>query len=83
MYQGKAQCELLKEIRSQIATQNGIDYATSECGFEGECKGTCPKCEAARFHFDKLANEEFYSFFFCPSSFVLRLLSLVLIVSQC
>lgn len=46
MYQGKAKCELLKEIRSQIATQNGIDYETSDCSFEGDCKGTCPKCEA-------------------------------------
>ena len=45
MNQGKAQCELLKEIRSQIAIQNGIQYETSECGFEGDCKGTCPKCE--------------------------------------
>jgi periplasmic protein TonB len=46
MNQGKAKCELLKEIRSQIAAQNGIDYATSECVFKGDCKGTCPKCEA-------------------------------------
>lgn len=46
MYQGKATCEVLKEIRSQIAAQNEIEYEMSDCRFEGDCKGTCPKCEA-------------------------------------
>ncbi len=35
----------MKEIRTQIAAKNDIEYITSECGFQGECKGTCPKCE--------------------------------------
>ena len=43
---GKQKCEKLKELRKQIADKNGIDYQTTECGFEGECKGFCPKCDA-------------------------------------
>lgn len=43
---GKEKCKALKEIRKQIAEKNDIAYAVSECTFQGECKGTCPKCEA-------------------------------------
>ncbi|MCL2329129.1 MAG: hypothetical protein FWC39_11545 [Bacteroidetes bacterium] len=43
---GKEICEQLKEIRLQIAKENEIDYETSECTFEGECKGSCPRCDA-------------------------------------
>lgn len=43
---GKKKCKILKEIRKQIAEQNDIEYITSECQHKGECKGTCPKCEA-------------------------------------
>ena len=43
---GKKKCKILKEIRRQIAEQNDIEYITSECQHKGECKGTCPKCEA-------------------------------------
>ena len=46
MTYGKRTCKILKEIRQQIADRNDIDYITSECHFQGECKGTCPKCEA-------------------------------------
>ena len=45
MTRGKKTCKILKEIRTQIAEKNDIEYVTSECGFQGECKGTCPKCE--------------------------------------
>ncbi|MDR1761358.1 MAG: TonB family protein, partial [Bacteroidales bacterium] len=45
MTRGKKTCKILKEIRKQIAEKNNIEYITSECGFQGECKGTCPKCE--------------------------------------
>jgi len=24
----------------------GIEYAISQCDFQGVCKGTCPKCES-------------------------------------
>lgn len=43
---GKSKCKLLKEIRRQIAAQNDIEFVTSECKFQGNCSGTCPKCEA-------------------------------------
>ncbi len=46
MTRGKKVCKILKEIRQQIADKNDIEYITSECYFQGECKGTCPKCEA-------------------------------------
>ena len=43
---GKEKCKALKEIRKQIADNNDIFYVVSECKHQGECKGTCPKCEA-------------------------------------
>lgn len=43
---GKNKCKILKDIRRQIAAQNDIEYVTSECKYQGECSGTCPKCEA-------------------------------------
>jgi hypothetical protein len=46
MTRGKKTCKILKEIRQQIAEKNDIEYITSECHFQGECQGTCPKCEA-------------------------------------
>lgn len=46
MARGKYTCKILKEIRRQIAEANGIEFATSECRYKGDCLGTCPKCEA-------------------------------------
>ena len=43
---GKSKCKILKEIRRKIAAENNIDYITSECKFQGNCTGTCPRCEA-------------------------------------
>lgn len=43
---GKDKCRQLKQIRKMIAENNDIEYAVSECTYKGECKGTCPKCEA-------------------------------------
>ena len=43
---GKSKCKILKEIRREIARNNDIEFITSECTFQGECSGTCPKCEA-------------------------------------
>ncbi|MGN1410995.1 MAG: hypothetical protein ACI4WH_00605 [Oscillospiraceae bacterium] len=42
---GKQKCEYLKFIRDLIAEKNNINYHSQECGFSGECLGTCPKCE--------------------------------------
>lgn len=43
---GKSKCRILKQIRQEIAKRNEIEFVTSECKFQGECTGTCPKCEA-------------------------------------
>ncbi len=46
MRQGKHICETLKGIRREIAEANEIDYQPTECTHEGDCAGTCPKCES-------------------------------------
>lgn len=43
---GKAKCKILREIRRRIAEENDISLITKDCTFQGECRGTCPKCEA-------------------------------------
>ena len=43
---GKQKCRILKEIRQRIADENEIPYVTRECHFQGECRGTCPRCES-------------------------------------
>lgn len=43
---GKNKCRILKQIRQRIADENDIPFVTSECTYRGECRGTCPKCEA-------------------------------------
>ena len=43
---GKNKCKILKEIRQKIADENDIPYVTRECTYQGDCRGTCPKCEA-------------------------------------
>lgn len=43
---GKRICDTLKSVRKEIAEKNGIPYETHECHFEGECQGTCPRCES-------------------------------------
>lgn len=42
---GKSKCKILKQIRQKIADENDIPLVTQECGYQGECSGTCPKCE--------------------------------------
>ena len=46
MYKGKSTCRELKKIRKIIAEQNNIPLEDSECHYEGDCAGTCPKCDA-------------------------------------
>lgn len=43
---GKEKCKILKELRAQIAAANDIEWTTENCTHKGECRGTCPKCEA-------------------------------------
>jgi hypothetical protein len=48
----KERCNTLKAIRKGLADKLGIDLHQSECTFEGECSGTCPKCA----HEEKILN---------------------------
>jgi TonB family protein len=43
---GKQICSYLKSVRREVAAANGIDLEIPDCTFEGECPGTCPRCEA-------------------------------------
>lgn len=45
MTRGKSICNVLKDIRKQIAKANEIKYEPRECRHKGECLGTCPACE--------------------------------------
>ena len=42
---GKDICKYLKSVRREVAAANGLELDISECGYEGECPGTCPRCE--------------------------------------
>ena len=57
MSHGKKICRILKEIRQQIAEKNDIALLIAECHFQGECKGTCPKCEAEVRYLEKELNK--------------------------
>lgn len=46
MTHGKNICKQLKEVRKRIAEENDIPLEIEECTYKGECRGTCPKCEA-------------------------------------
>ncbi len=43
---GKNVCAYLKSVRQKVAEANGIDMEFPPCHFEGDCAGTCPRCEA-------------------------------------
>lgn len=43
---GKEKCEFLRQIRKNIAEANNIVFLSAECYHEGDCKGTCPICDA-------------------------------------
>ncbi len=59
MNKGKSTCKVLKDIRQKIADENGIRYIPKECNFKGECKGTCPACEAEiRYLEDELKRKQ-------------------------
>lgn len=45
-YYGKEKCRILRQIRAEIARQNDIAWVVEECTHKGDCKGTCPRCEA-------------------------------------
>lgn len=45
-YYGKEKCRILREIRAEIARQNDIAWTVEACTHKGNCRGTCPRCEA-------------------------------------
>ena len=45
MNRGKEICEKLKSIRKEIAERYGLNYNPTECNHQGDCAGTCPKCD--------------------------------------
>ena len=49
----KDKCKILKEIRQRIADENDIPYVTRECSYQGECTGTCPRCESELRYLDQ------------------------------
>ena len=53
MYKGKITCEALKAVRKKIADANGIDYQPGVCKNQGDCSGTCQKCESEARYIEK------------------------------
>ena len=44
MNTSRAKCDYLKKIRGRLADSLGVNLHQTECTFQGECTGTCPKC---------------------------------------
>lgn len=58
-FRGKATCKILKDIRRQIAEANDIELVIKECTYQGDCSGTCPRCESEVAYLEKeLAKRE-------------------------
>ena len=45
MNKHRKKCDHLKQIRKNVADAVGVDLKQTECTYEGDCKGTCPKCQ--------------------------------------
>ena len=55
---GKEKCNLLREIRKQIARANDIVYLSADCTYDGPCKGTCRVCDAEIQYLENALNEK-------------------------
>lgn len=55
---GKEKCELLKEIRKEIARINNIIYLSAKCDSKHCCNGTCPICDAEIKYLENELNEK-------------------------
>lgn len=55
---GKEKCKLLRQLRKEIAEANNIVYLSAECTYEGDCKGTCQKCDAEIKYLENKLNEK-------------------------
>lgn len=60
-FDGKTQCERLKQIRREIGLRNGIEVEERECSHQGNCPGTCPRCEADVAELSKQLNRNGYA----------------------
>ena len=59
MEKGKRICQALRELRKRIADANNIPFEMEECTHEGDCPGTCPKCESeVRYLMDSIVQLE-------------------------
>lgn len=58
MEAGKIKCKLLRSIRVQFAHKNNIEYVPTECHHVGDCKGTCPACDAELEHLESCIQEK-------------------------
>lgn len=58
MKKGRDICDVLKAIRKKIADAYGISYEPSECHYEGECSGTCPKCQSELSMLESVIDEK-------------------------
>ena len=47
-------CKILTEIRQMITDESDIPYVTAYCRYRGNCKGTCPTCEAELAYLERL-----------------------------
>lgn len=53
---GKQKCEMLKQLRKELAEANGIIYLSAECTYVGNCRGYCEKCDAEARYLDSELN---------------------------
>ena len=58
MNKGKDCCGILKNIRLQIAQENEIPFQIEPCTFDGDCRGTCPRCEAELLYLEQKIEEK-------------------------
>lgn len=56
---GKQTCDILKQIRRDIAKKNDINIPIRDCphGEDVRCPGTCPRCEAETRALEKALND--------------------------
>ena len=45
MNKHRKKCDHLKQIRKSMADSLGVDLKQTVCTYEGDCSGTCPKCQ--------------------------------------
>lgn len=53
---GKIKCEILRELRVKFAQQNNIEFHPAECHHQGDCKGTCPACDAELLYLNEMSE---------------------------